>query len=257
MRVAIAFYGITRSLRYTYHSIYENVIEPLRSTSDVRVYGHFYNIKNIINVRSGELCEADSSEYKLIDFDSLLIEEPEECLDRFDLSNIFRAKDPYCDDFKSISNLLHQLNSLDKVTALIANKWEPDIVIFLRPDLIYHDSLFEAVSVIKDFSLNAIYLPRWQSWGGYNDRFAICTRKSYVAYGKRGCLVNEYIGFGKLLYSELFLRYALNKSKVNVYGLQLEASRVRADGRLVDEVFLSTGVFKNFFIRLKLLLKSI
>jgi hypothetical protein len=255
IKIAIAFFGIARSLKFTIGSIDENVIAPLRSMGDVRIFGHLYDLSEIRNPRSGESCMLEAGQHTLIDFDELLIDEPNKCLARFNMSSIFAANDPYLDNFTTVTNLLHQLNSLDLVTTMIQSHYQPDLVVFVRPDLCYHDSFLEPAQLAARACANSIFLPAWQRYGGYNDRFAICDAYSYVGYGSRAHWVDAYLGLRKPLISELFLLFALRQAPVQVCTLGATASRVRGDGRREIESFAATGSFNSLFLRSKQLIK--
>jgi hypothetical protein len=254
-KIAVAFFGINRSLRQTIESIERNILAPIRAIGTLKTFGHFYNLREIHNPRSGECCSLEASQHHLINFDNLIIDEPNDCLSRFDLTGLFGAKDVYLDDYKSIKNLLHQLHSLDCVTKLIHETYQPHLIIYARPDLLYHNSFENALKLAIGGADRQVYLPDWQRYGGYNDRFAICPKGSAVAYGCRANLVNTYIALRRPLYAELFLFYALHKMNITVSRLEICASRVRSDGRVEDELFSNTSVLANMFLRYKLRLK--
>jgi hypothetical protein len=255
LKIAVAFFGINRSLKHTIRSIEANILAPLKAIGEVRVYGHFFELLEIDNPRSGEATRLESAQHELISFDSVILDKPDGCLSRFNLEKIYSAKDPYLDSYKSIKNLLHQLHSLDSVTELIRGSYEPDAVAFVRPDLYYHDSFRGPMLRALRADANSAFLPPWQTYGGYNDRFAICGAECYLAYGGRAKALNGYVGAGRPLCAELFLYYALRKARVEIFALDVPASRVRADGRMEDELFASTGRLADTLLRLKLALK--
>lgn len=255
MKIAVAFFGVARSLKYTICSIEENILAPLRALGDVKIFGHFYNLTEIYNPRSGESCKIDTSQHALINFDSIIIDEPNDCLSRFNIKEIYSARDPYLDDYKSITNLLHQLHSLDSVTKSIQESYQPDVVVFVRPDLYYHNSLQASMLLAVRSSRKRVFLPAWQSYGGYNDRCAICNNDTYVDYGSRANLVDSYIDFCKPFYSELFLYFVLRKKHIKVSRLEITASRIRGDGRVEDELFVNTYNIANVLLRYKFYIK--
>jgi hypothetical protein len=66
-RVALAFYGLTRSLQYTVDSIKENVMDKLTAAGyKYDVYLHTYDLNNIENLRSGEANRLNTSEWTLL-----------------------------------------------------------------------------------------------------------------------------------------------------------------------------------------------
>ena len=41
-QIAVGFFGISRSLKWTAPSIKKNIITPIQSLGKVKIYGHFY-----------------------------------------------------------------------------------------------------------------------------------------------------------------------------------------------------------------------
>lgn len=235
-RIAVCFFGITRSLRYTVASIEQNVLEPTRKTGEVRVFGHFFLQSVISNPRSAEHGKLQVDEYKLLELDWLELEEPDQCLEKHNFDGLKKFGDHWGDDFRSLRNLIHQLHSIDRVTRA-AQKWEPEIVVFVRPDIRYHDSIER---YLKSQRRPTVLLPNWQHWrGGYNDRFSICFSESAAyAWGTRIDLAEDFCRtYHRPLHGELLLRHALRSHDVRVKMLRSKASRVRYDGSTVEEDF--------------------
>ena len=68
--VALAFYGLTRSLRYTMPSIRQNVFAPLRAAGyTYDVYLHTYDLPHLTNERSGEATALNTTEWSLLNPD--------------------------------------------------------------------------------------------------------------------------------------------------------------------------------------------
>ncbi|MBO1255197.1 hypothetical protein J3L16_05800 [Alteromonas sp. 5E99-2] len=235
MKIAICFFGITRSLKYTIGNIEKNIIKPASELAEVKLFGHFFNQKHVVNSRSGENEKLKSDEFKLLKLDEVILEEPDEFLPNTTFEASKTYGDNYDDDFTSLRNLYHQLYSLKRVT-LLAEKWHADIVIFVRPDLMYHDSFYTDIKralTLKD----GVLLPNWQHWNGYNDRFAIVSGENAIAsYGKRFHKTLEFsIQSNASLNSEALLEFALKENKVG--NFKLRASRVRANGEMKSECF--------------------
>ena len=71
MKIAIGFFGITRSLKYTIKSINNNIFDILKSNNiDYDTYIHSYILSSYSNIRSRESIEdgttVDNEEYKLL-----------------------------------------------------------------------------------------------------------------------------------------------------------------------------------------------
>lgn len=243
-KIAVCFFGITRSLKFTHQSIKDNVLAPARASGEVKVFAHFFNQKIVRNRRTHEDSELDLNDRSLLPLDFLDIEEPDECLDLYDFDLLKNYGDTRRDGFQSFKNLVHALHSQKRV-GLAALSWKPDLVIFARPDLLYHDSLGAVLNDIEKDNLDNIIspgvtIPDWQHWrGGYNDRFAICAGQAAIsAYSQRVDMMHRYcIEMREPIHSESLLRYSLNRAGISVSYMPVRASRVRANGRVQAENF--------------------
>ncbi len=236
-RIAVCFFGITRSLSHTIGSIERNILTPARTRGETRIFAHFFRQQEIDNPRSGEKGMLRSNEHKLLAPDWLELEMPENCLAERDFEGLKEFGDTWKDDFRSLRNLLHQLHSLDRATRA-ALEWTPDIVVFARPDLEYHDSLEPYLQVHSAVPL--VQLPNWQHWGhGYNDRFAVATHPTAtMAYGSRISLTHRFCHeMNRPLHAELLVRYAMEANAVKKELIGARATRVRSDGTRAEESF--------------------
>ena len=263
-KIAIGFFGLARSLKWTLPSIKENIIEPARELGDVRLFAHLYQQNHITNPRSGENDPLDPDEYRLLECDEVRLEEPGKCLEGARYEWVLSHGDAFHDGGKSLANLIHQLHSLQVVGEII-DAWKPNVVILARPDLHYHDNLSHLIRKHLKRSSLSLSLPDWQWYGGYNDRFAVCGSLASKCYSNRLALVPRYLKkTGGPLPAERFLRFCLNENGVCVYSAAVQASRVRANGQMVNEDFRSISkrkifrrkiefyfyFLKNFFIKL-------
>lgn len=248
-KIAICFFGITRSLSRTMSSIETNILKPAERLGETKTYGHFFSLARIDNPRTQEQTVLDPDEYKLLNADWISFTKPGSILEECGFDKLKSYGDFWQDDFKSLSNLVHQLYSL-KAVATQAKTDEPDIFVFCRPDLLYHDSfekdLVKALGKQKEY----VALPRWQRHkGGFNDRFAICTSlQAAEAYAFRlEQALNFCDVFSRPLHAEQLLRFALHTKKVATTRLGVRASRMRSTGVLKDEKFreLSMNFLRN------------
>jgi hypothetical protein len=68
--VALAFYGLTRSLRYTIESIRSNIFAPLTESGyTYDVYLHTYDLERLVNQRSKESGFLNTTEWTLLNPD--------------------------------------------------------------------------------------------------------------------------------------------------------------------------------------------
>ena len=244
-RIAIGFFGITRSLKWTLHSIQKNIIEPARALGETRLFAHLYQQEHITNPRTGEDQSLDPNEYHLLGCDEVELEKPETCLVTANYEWILSRGDAFHDEGKSLANLIHQLHSLQQVGQMI-KAWKPDIIILARPDLTYHDSFASVIDKQLKSSPTKITIPDWQWYGGYNDRFAVCGLESGRIYSNRIDLIPEYLNkTGGPLPAERFLRFNLHKAKISVRACSLRASRTRVNGKVIEENFKPASLGKH------------
>ena len=244
-RIAIGFFGVTRSLKWTLPSIRENIIEPARQLGEVRLFAHLYQQTHITNPRSGEDNPLDPEEYRLLECDEVTLEAPGQCLQEAQYDWILSHGDAFHDNGKSLANLIHQLHSLQVVGRMI-DAWKPDVVILARPDLKYHDSLGEAVAKHLQLPADALSLPNWQWYGGYNDRMAICGTSASSVYTNRLNVIPRYLEkTGGPLPAERFLKFCLHDKGILPEEISIRASRVRANGKIVDENFAIASMGKR------------
>lgn len=237
VKIAIALFGIPRGAEVTMPVIAENIIGPCRDSGQTRIFFHLYKQDRVTNARSGDNAVIPPAAYAPFERFEGELEPPDICLGRWHFDVVRGFGDHYRDDFQSIRNLLHQLHSLRRVTRAV-NAWRPDVVVFIRPDLLYHQRL--SAAAIASAGRDELYcrIPDWQWWGGYNDRFAVCGARAASAYGRRAEVAIEFsLRTGRALHAERLLRYALRRERAAVRLTGMRASRVRMNGRVVDEDF--------------------
>ncbi len=238
-KISICFFGITRDLDKTFPTIENNIIAPATKYADVKVFCHLYDLKEIDNIRSQEKQKVINKNWHLFKASKLVSEEPNYIFKNYSLDNIRKYGDDYNDQYKSIKNLIHQLFSLKKVYELSKSN-SSDLTIFARPDLYYWDSFEKNIQHLINLSKDYISIPNWQFHKGFNDRFAICT-SDYASniYSNRIKEINNCLIYTKRpLNAELLLWYSVSKSKAKTSLLDIKASRVRANGKMVSESFV-------------------
>jgi hypothetical protein len=244
MKIAVAYFGLPRCSSVSMPSIEHNLFSHFPTCSEYRCFYHFYQQSQVVNPRSGENGMLDDSNYQpFMQYEGLL-EEPHEALKNLPLNSLKPFGDAWGDDFNSLRNLLLQLNSLKKVTGLI-KAYAPDVVLFARPDLVYHDPVPPHVYLMANEYRDSVFVPNWQWGSGLNDTFAVCGRGAFEVYGNR---LDEAFNYcqetNKPLHAEHLLKYVLLKGKKDIYHLNVKASRVRIGGVIAKENFVP---FKNYF----------
>lgn len=230
-------FGIPRCMRVSLPSIERNVLEPLRREGDVSVHYHLYRQAAVVNPRSGESGRLAAENYDCFGAFSGVLDAPEAAFAGPAFAAWQAFGDAFGDGFVSLRNLRSQLFSLGQVTDQVGAAG-PDVVVFIRPDLCYHDLLPVGAVRYAVRHPTACIVPAWQWWHGYNDRFALCGAASFRAYGGRGQLAEEFCRqTGGPLHSERLLRFALRRARCRIRVMATRASRVRVDGTVVPERF--------------------
>ena len=235
--IAVALYGLPRCSAITVPSIESQILAPLRRCGDVRVYYHLFLQDRIDNVRSSEAGPLDPSNYEFAKAYEGRLEQPPDLVDSTDYQVARQCGDRYGDDGISVRNLLLQLHSLAAVASL-ARQDDPDVVVFARPDLLYHDPIEPHVVRHALRHPRVCALPGWQWYYGCNDRFAICGREAAAVYANRRRLLAEFCGaHNRPLESEELLLEALRRERLSIVAVPLRASRVRLGGAIRHEQF--------------------
>lgn len=254
-RIAVAFFGVPRSSDICFPSIQIQYLGPLGAFGDVKVFYHFYRQDRIDNPRSGEAGDLDPRNY--IPFQPFAgeLECPGAPLGLWRYAELREFGDTYADDGRSLANLVHQLHSLRRVTLRLSD-WNPDVVVYLRPDLLYHDPVERKVIQQCLRQPRTLYLPSWQPWGGRNDRFAVCGAMAYRSYGRRIERAKEFCeAKAQPLHAERLLDFALVRDAVRVETFAWRASRVRLGGIVRDESFVKPSKIR-WHVRLSRMMRS-
>jgi hypothetical protein len=237
MKIALVLYGIPRCTNVCAPSIEERLLKPLRLQGDVSVVHHLWKIERVTSARSGEDAALAADAYIWFEQFQGVVEPPQAFEQGAAFDSWKQFGDEFRDDFGSLRNLMHQLQSLKRATAL-ARQTDPDVVVFARPDLLYHDEIPRSACRLVSRFPSFCVVPHWNWWAGFNDRFAICGRQAFEAYGNR---VDRAFEFGQVthrpIHSESLVKFALHRAGVNTLAIPLKASRVRADGSIRQENF--------------------
>ncbi|OOG87221.1 hypothetical protein B0E42_08525 [Pseudomonas sp. A25(2017)] len=253
LKIALAFFGIPRNSEVCFPSIEKNVLAQIPAGSEVQCFYHLYKIDEVHNPRSGEQGKLSADNYSPFTTMTGRLDSIEGVLERWDFERVKALGDAWGDQHMSLRNLIYQLNSLNSVTAMM-EPFDPDFVVFVRPDIFFHTTLPSYVFARPEARRLNAYIPDWQWWNGLNDRFAICGRDAYRAYGSRIERIFDFCEVtGRKLHSERLLKFALQQAHIKVFTLPTTASRVRINGNFAEESFSSKrgmGKRENRYFRL-------
>ena len=270
LKVAVCFYGLTRSLKYTVPLIHKNVFGPLRRHGVAySAFLHTFTLSSAFtNPRSKEFnVTLDADEWRLLAGELRGHEREDQAA--FDASvdwpaYLLQGGDYANDGFASVKNLVRQYHSLSRCIGMVeraaAQLAAPrlraasaaggyfDAVLFLRPDLLYLEPIDMPALARSAASLQpAVVVPSW-GWDweagglGYNDRFAYANAQAAYSLARRGSLDNmrAYLAETSRPWSdrgaEPLLGWTIdNVLRARVIFTDVAAPRMRSNGALVDE----------------------
>lgn len=236
MRIALALFGLPRNSPLIFPFLRKNLLAPLAAAGELKVVARLWRQQHVRNERSGEDDALPAAHYLPFErFVPVVVDRPAQVPPPFEALQAYG--DAWSDGSQSLANCVLQLHALQDATALVA-PLAADVVVFARCDLLYHEPLPASELDFAAAHPDSVVLPEWESWGGFNDRFAICGAQAVHAYGERVGQAQRYCEeTGRPLHAETFLRWALQRQDLPVRLLRTRASRVRVDGRMELEDF--------------------
>lgn len=234
MKVAVGFFGITRSLKLTRDSIYKNVIGQLEELGyDYKIFLHTYELNNYKNIRTKEnYTNIDNEEYKLLKPDYFEIEKQDLVLESINPEKYRTHKDPWNTNYNSVDNFLLGQYSKMKLTNMIEkSQINYDYIMFLRPDVEYLHPLER--SFFNNVINKNISIPKFGTYKPskphFNDRFAITNQETYKIYGKVFDKLFE-ISKKEPLHSETVLTKYLTENDIKYKYIWFVFKRIRQNG---------------------------
>jgi len=248
MKVALAFWGITRSLSITLDSIHKNVLDVLRANGiEYTIFLHTYTLTNpLTNPRAKEVnCVLNPTEYELLKPDFFEVENQEEVKTRLELTKYRTHRDIWKTKYALVDNYICAMWSKKQVTKLIQeSKMEFDCIIFLRPDVRYLNPL--KVEWLRSVHSSNVFIPNFQKVNQMNDRFSITNYENGIRIGNIFDGILEY-SQSKSIHSETILFLFIKKTlKLNIKYIPFFFNRVRANGYespdITEQMLKSVGI---------------
>lgn len=231
-KIAICFWGITRSLKYTLPSIKKHILSILPENIKYDIYLHTYNFEGTyINPHSHETGILDFQEYELLNPKYYIIDNQDEIKKTIDYEIYKTYGNPWKNDksWSCFENMFLGLYSKLRVTNLLIEKNQNyDNVIFLRPDVKFLNDF--PLTILNNINLDTIYTPSFHKHGGLNDRFFVSNYKNALIYGK---IYEHLLEISKIrnLHSESIQKYyLLTMNNLKNEDLQFYFNRVRCKG---------------------------
>lgn len=233
--VAICFWGITRSLKYTFSSIHRNLFKVLKDANiKYDIYLHTYTVTEpYTNKRASEFnLILDNDEYKWLNPKVCMVEQQSEVDKRLGFEAYRTKGDPWekdRTDFATLNNHIRSLWSLKQVTNLwLPYKNDYTHIMYCRPDVEYLKPLD-----VRWFDLlsSAVAMPNFSLHTDVNDRFLIAKPMQALVYGNRFDGALEYSKENPL-HSEKYLAHILMAAEIRWKHLNFIFNRVRANGEV-------------------------
>ena len=240
MRVALAFWGLTRSLKYTIGSINEKILNILKTNNiEYKIFMHTWTINSVYNNTYAKEANIhlDNEEYKLLNPDYFETHDQDDFKKNIKFNAFRTHKDPWKTKYETVDNFICAMFSKSRCTQLISKSNEKfDYVIFLRPDCMYL-TIFN-ISFFKLVNNNTICIPNFALYHNFNDRFCITNMNTYQLYGN---IFTKLFNYSKKhpLHSETFHYNIIkqhktkNKKKINIKLINFRFRRVRANGNII------------------------
>jgi hypothetical protein len=237
MRVCLAFFGITRSLKYTIDSINKNIFDIfINNNIEYDVFVHTYKLQNYTNVRTREnKKDVDNNEYKLLKPDYVEIDDQNMIKNQINMKLYRTQKDPWKSKYNSVDNFILAQYSKYKIVKMIENSQITyDYILYVRPDCLY----LKKININYLFYVNndTICIPNFHLYSKYkiNDRFCIANMNTYKIYGS---IFPQLLELSKKhsLHSEKIIGMILKNNKIKLKKIPFLFSRVRCNGYIVDK----------------------
>jgi hypothetical protein len=239
-KIAICFFGLTRSLKMTLGSIKKYLLGPLiRSNIPYDIFLHTYKMKNLYsNPHAGEKdIILDANEYKLLEPTHHMVESKEAVSKKLALEKYRTHGNPWKNqqgqvsgDFTTLDNHILYLWSLKQLTKMwveVDAKRQYSHIIYCRPDVLYQVPL--DISWFS-FTSKKICIPNFALCGNVTDRFALGRPEQMRLYGNR---FDDALAYSKKhpLASEEYLIATMRKHKIKYEHVNFFFIRLRANGK--------------------------
>ena len=226
MKTAICFTGTGRSLEHTHLNLKENLIDC------------FYDCDVFIfvseNPHSDKVLESfkDHPRVKKIVVEKEL--EP-------DISGLrFRPQWP-ASALSSRQVYVKMIESRKRICDIMSkyendNNFVYDRVIFSRLDVVYFE---QVCKIVEELDMSALYVPDFHNEfggaiNGFNDRFAVGSRKDMDIYFKVPDSLVPFVSVGGHVHAETLLKWHMHVNKVKVLKVPIRFTRVRPGGEEED-----------------------
>jgi hypothetical protein len=237
-KVCIIFFGLPRNTDKTSGGLTKYLIEPLKKDHQTDVLSCLNYQKIVKNARSDENAELDDSNYSFFREHTLILINPDDHFDPNLHAELMRFGDGLHDGGVSVRNHLLQLYTIKRAFEAAKEIDDYDIYVFMRPDICIHEEVPLAKFIRKYKDTNTVLVPFWQGWAGVNDRLCLATRHSAPYFAERyGRALDWCKKSGRPVIAEEILLDSFITGNVNIKTCDTKMSRVRVDGKMMEETY--------------------
>jgi hypothetical protein len=238
VKIAICYWGMTRSTRYVYNSHINNLFNVFKNNDiDYDIFMHTWKtlVKGQFIGPNYYDFLVDYEEYKLLNPNFYKIDNQIDFLHRLNFEDYFN-KELYeqhgdsCYEWipQLIRNHLCALESQKRVYNMVVESNNCyDYIVYIRPDVEILNPI-DINWINSDFD---IILPNYDHYEGLNDRFAIIPFDKAVKYSTR---IDEIIEFRKncgRIVSEKYVKYIVDNYYPNVQFINFIMRIIRPNGQ--------------------------
>ena len=234
-KVAILFFGLTRSLPDTIDAMKRNFFQPILDAGmEYDVFMHTYIINGEYKNRWSDenLREYDNEQYKLLDPKYFITDIQEDILSEIHLDDYLTKLESWT-GFNGeltcflIRNMILALKSKKRITEILEEHIEEyDYVIITRPDLKFTDPI-PFTEIISPLTEHNIAIPSQEWWAGCNDKVCICKPNIGLYVGKLSDHLLEY-STHKSIVSERYFKDMLDALEIGIIPCELHFDTIRA-----------------------------
>lgn len=232
MKIALCFWGLTRSLKHTIQSIRENILKPLEENEiEYTIFLHTYQFQSpYINPRANEVnVKLDFNEYSLLRPDFVQIDDQDEIKKEINLKQYHTLPDPWDSNYICLDNFVCAMYSKKQLGIMVKeSQLKFDYIVYLRPDVKYinkFDTRYFNITTPKH-----VCIPNFHLFPKLNDRLCILTSCNLEDYC---CMFNDMYKYSCVfpLHSESFQYYMITKKfQWSIRYIPIHFNRVRANG---------------------------
>jgi hypothetical protein len=251
--IAFLYFGDLRTFRHVHTNHNQHVFDPLRSAGYIcDIYMHTWhkneNTPDTLKYIRDVLSPVYFVEENQQEFETYI------ALDNLFDQKLWDLKGDSEDGEWPINLLRNHLCALESLRRVYGafekqqHKMLSDLVCVIRPDLWFFSAINPCVISGICGNTDAIAIPNFASFGGYNDRMAIGGKNAIRVYAQRSSCLLEFRRTQGRISSERVLKFALDKNHIKPHHLDISFEICRSDhltttARFVSKIYLPPIIY--------------